>query len=114
MLGISNLFTKNLKEIFIDDQSKLTLHGLIQHYCTVSENDKVKCLIGLLNKLTYNQTIIFCGKIERAKMLSDILNEIDLKSITIHRKMNQEERYFFDLSAVSKNIESLRKERRES
>merc|ERR1712032_1550887 len=83
---------KNVKEIFINDQSKLTLHGLVQHYCTVTENEKIKCLINLLQKLQYNQTIIFCKKVQRASILNDLLNEIELQSITIHSKMPQEER----------------------
>lgn len=83
---------KNVKEIFINDQSKLTLHGLLQHYCNVSEKEKIQSLINLLKKLQYNQTIIFCKKVERARTLNDLLNQIELKSITIHGRMPQEER----------------------
>lgn len=91
--GICKKFMRNnIKEIFIDDQRKLTLHGLIQHYCLVKEEEKVKSLVNLLEKLKYNQTIIFCKKISRAQMLNTLLNDMNLKSITIHRRMDQEER----------------------
>merc|ERR1711881_324464 len=46
----------------------------------------------LLYKLNYNQTIIFCKSIERAKFLNEILCKMDLPSIAIHRKMTQEDR----------------------
>ncbi len=79
-------------EIFIDDQKKLTLHGLVQYTSTLVEKDKTKTLLSLLYKLNYNQTIIFCKSIERARFLHDILNQMDLPSIAIHRKMSQEDR----------------------
>jgi len=79
-------------EIFIDDQKKLTLHGLVQYYSNLQEKDKTKTLLSLLYKLNYNQTIIFCKSIERAKFLNEILCKMDLPSIAIHRKMTQEDR----------------------
>lgn len=79
-------------EIFIDDQKKLTLHGLVQYYCQLQEKEKTKTLLSLLYKLNYNQTIIFCKTIERAKFLNEILEKMDLPSIAIHRKMTQEDR----------------------
>merc|ERR1712086_470855 len=76
----------------IDDQKKLTLHGLVQYYSNLQEKDKTKTLLSLLYKLNYNQTIIFCKSIERAKFLNEILCKMDLPSIAIHRKMTQEYR----------------------
>jgi len=34
-------------EIFIDDQKKLTLHGLTQYYCPLPEKEKTKTLLSL-------------------------------------------------------------------
>lgn len=90
--GICKKFMRTPMEIFIDDQKKLTLHGLVQYYCKLEEKQKTKTLLGLLYKLNYNQTIIFCKTIERAKFLNEILEKMDLPSIAIHRRMSQEER----------------------
>lgn len=90
--GICKKFMRSPLEIFIDDQKKLTLHGLVQFYSNLLEKDKTKTLLSLLYKLNYNQTIIFCKSIERAKFLNEILIKMDLPSIAIHRKMTQEDR----------------------
>lgn len=42
-------------EIFIDDESKLTLHGLQQHYIKLEENGKNRKLNDLLDQLEFNQ-----------------------------------------------------------
>jgi len=90
--NICKKFMRSPLEIFIDDQKKLTLHGLVQYYSNLQEKDKTKTLLSLLYKLNYNQTIIFCKSIERAKFLNEILCKMDLPSIAIHRKMTQEDR----------------------
>jgi len=90
--GICKKFMRSPMEIFIDDQKKLTLHGLVQYTSTLIEKDKTKTLLSLLYKLNYNQTIIFCKSIERAKFLNEILIKMDLPSIAIHRRMSQEDR----------------------
>merc|ERR1711924_223458 len=46
-------------EVFIDDESKLTLHGLQQHYVKLAENEKNRKLNDLLDALEFNQVIIF-------------------------------------------------------
>jgi len=90
--NICKKFMRSPLEIFIDDQKKLTLHGLVQYYSNLQEKDKTKTLLSLLYKLNYNQTIIFCKSIDRAKFLNEILCKMDLPSIAIHRKMTQEDR----------------------
>ena len=42
----------------MDDESKLTLHGLVQHYTMLSEDGKNKRLMDLLDQLDFNQV---CG-----------------------------------------------------
>jgi ATP-dependent RNA helicase UAP56/SUB2 len=42
-------------EIFIDDESKLTLHGLQQHYINLEEAGKNRKLNDLLDQLEFNQ-----------------------------------------------------------
>ena len=42
-------------EIFVDDEAKLTLHGLQQHYVKLEEIEKNKKLNELLDTLEFNQ-----------------------------------------------------------
>jgi len=49
--AVSRKFVRNQVEIFIDDEAKLTLHGLQQYYDKVDENSKTKRLIELMDAL---------------------------------------------------------------
>ena len=42
-------------EVYVDDDSKLTLHGLQQHYCKLKDNEKNRKLFELLDVLEFNQ-----------------------------------------------------------
>lgn len=42
-------------EIFVDDETKLTLHGLQQYYVKLEENAKNRKLNDLLDNLEFNQ-----------------------------------------------------------
>ena len=44
-------------EIFVDDKTKLTLHGLHQHYVKLEEVSKNRKLIELLDTLEFNQVM---------------------------------------------------------
>jgi len=45
-------------EIFVDDDTKLTLHGLQQYYIRLDENEKNKKLNDLLDALDFNQVLL--------------------------------------------------------
>lgn len=45
-------------EVYVDDEAKLTLHGLQQHYVKLKENEKNKKLFELLDVLEFNQVCI--------------------------------------------------------
>ncbi len=45
-------------EIFVDDEAKLTLHGLVQHYSMLDEVEKNRKLNDLLDALDFNQVIL--------------------------------------------------------
>ncbi len=49
-------------EIYVDDEAKLTLHGLVQHYIMLNEDEKNRKLNDLLDALDFNQasTLPFC------------------------------------------------------
>lgn len=47
-------FMQSQMEIFIDDESKLTLHGLQQYYVKLIESEKNRKLNDLLDALLFN------------------------------------------------------------
>ncbi|KAJ3207969.1 Suppressor of the cold-sensitive snRNP biogenesis mutant brr1-1 [Dinochytrium kinnereticum] len=85
-------FMQNPLEIFVDDETKLTLHGLQQHYVKLAENEKNRKLNDLLDSLQFNQVCIFVKSVQRANELNKLLNECNFPSICIHSQMDQEER----------------------
>ena len=70
----------------------MTLHGLVQYYVKLKENEKTKRLNALIDALQFNQVIIFVSSVKRAIALNKILNESNFPSICIHGKLGQEER----------------------
>ncbi|RXH92069.1 hypothetical protein DVH24_021092 [Malus domestica] len=79
-------------EIYVDDEAKLTLHGLVQHYIKLTEAEKNCKLNDLLDALDFNQVVIFVKSVSRAAELNKLLSECNFPSICIHSGMNQEER----------------------
>eukprot|EP00952_Eustigmatos_sp_NYUAD-ZCMA_P008305 34659-Eustigmatos_ZCMA.PRE.1 len=47
--------TRQPLEIFVDDETKLTLHGLQQYYIKLTEDEKNRKLNELLDALEFNQ-----------------------------------------------------------
>jgi len=84
--------TDPVMEVFIDDESKLTLHGLQQHYVKLAENEKNRKLNDLLDALEFNQVIIFVKTPQRAKTLNQLLCDCNFPSIATYGRLNQEER----------------------
>ncbi|VDM96499.1 unnamed protein product [Thelazia callipaeda] len=62
-------FMQDPMEVYVDDEAKLTLHGLQQHY-----------------------VVIFVRSVQRCGALHTLLSEQNFPSIAIHRGMPQEER----------------------
>lgn len=90
--GTARKFCQDAKEIFIDDDTKLTLHGLKQYYVRLSEEEKNRKLNDLLDVLEFNQVVIFVSKVKRAVELSKLLEDCNFPSICIHSALKQEER----------------------
>lgn len=84
--------TRQPLEIYIDDDTKLTLHGLQQYYIRLSENEKNRKLNDLLDALEFNQVVIFVSKVNRAKELHKLLEACNFPSTCIHGALKQEER----------------------
>jgi len=79
-------------EVFIDSDTKLTLHGLIQYYVKLGEAEKNRKLNDLLDALEFNQVVIFVSKVKRAIELNRLLEECNFPSMCIHSGMKQPER----------------------
>ncbi|KAL6944579.1 ATP-dependent RNA helicase SUB2-2 [Hanseniaspora osmophila] len=92
MKPICRRFLQNPLEIFVDDEAKLTLHGLQQFYFKINENEKNKTLAKLLDDLEFNQVIIFVNSSKRANELTKLLQLSNFPAITVHGMMKQEER----------------------
>jgi ATP-dependent RNA helicase UAP56/SUB2 len=85
-------FMRNPTEVLIENESKLTLHGLKQYYVELKANEKIKKLIDLIDALDFNQVIIFVKSVAYAIKLAEILNKNTIPSKSIHRGIPQEER----------------------
>jgi len=85
-------FMMDPMEVYVDDDSKLTLHGLQQHYVKLRDNEKNRKLFDLLDALEFNQVIIFVKSVQRCMALAQLLLEQNFPAIAIHRAMTQEER----------------------
>jgi ATP-dependent RNA helicase UAP56/SUB2 len=85
-------FCQDPMEIYVDDETKLTLHGVQLYYCKLAEAEKNRKLNDLLDVLEFNQVVIFVSKVARAKELNRLLTECNFPSICIHGGQKQEER----------------------
>jgi len=89
---ICRKFCQDPMEVFVDDDTKLTLHGLQQYFVRLDEGEKNRKLNDLLDALEFNQVVIFVSKVKRATELSRLLEECNFPSMFIHSGMKQEER----------------------
>jgi len=85
-------FTNNPLEIYVDDESKLTLHGLHQYYVKLQENGKNRKLNDLLDALEFNQVVIFVNGVRRCRELNKLLTECNFPSMCIYGGLDQQER----------------------
>jgi len=85
-------FMQDPHEIRVDEESKLTLHGLLQYYAKLDEKAKNRKLNDLLDALEFNQVVIFVKSVQRATALDKLLVECNFPSIAIHSGLNQEDR----------------------
>jgi ATP-dependent RNA helicase UAP56/SUB2 len=99
---ICRKFMQNPLELFVDEDSKLTLHGLQQYYIKLDEKEKNRKLNELLDELQFNQVIIFVKSTLRATELDKLLRECNFPSIAVHSGVGQEERYVW--SSIWVNI----------
>ncbi|KAK9474232.1 P-loop containing nucleoside triphosphate hydrolase protein [Dipodascopsis tothii] len=89
---ICKKFMQNPLEIYVDDETKLTLHGLQQYYVKLAEREKNRKLNDMLDTLEFNQVIIFVRSTSRANELNKLLCDCNFPSIAVHSGIPQEER----------------------
>lgn len=87
--------------MYIDSDTKLTLHGLIQYYVKLSEKEKNRKLTDLLDSLEFNQVVIFVSKSQRATELNRLLEECNFPTMCIHGQMKQPERCAWESNMLS-------------
>lgn len=90
--NVAKKFMSNPTEIYVDQRSKLTLHGLAQYYINVTEAQKLRKLCDILDAVEFNQVIIFTSTVERCEALSRQLQALKFPSKAIHSRMEQAER----------------------
>ena len=90
--AVCRKFTQNPIEIYVDDETKLTLHGLVQYQTKVEESQKNKKLIELLDALEFNQVVIFVASVSRCRALNKLLTECNFPSISMYAGLPQQER----------------------
>merc|ERR1712186_125886 len=90
--GVCKKFMQDPHEIRVDEESKLTLHGLLQYYVTLAEKVKNRKLNDMLDALELNQVVIFVKSVQRTIALDKLLVECNFPSIAIHSGLNQEDR----------------------
>ncbi|KAL5606335.1 hypothetical protein BROUX41_002752 [Berkeleyomyces rouxiae] len=89
---ICRKFMQNPTEHYVDEDTKLTLHGLQQYYLALEEREKNRKLNQLLDDLQFNQVIIFVKSTARCTQLDKLLRECNFPSIAVHSGISQEER----------------------
>lgn len=92
MRVVSKKFMSTPMEVFVDDETKLTLHGLLQYYVKLQEAEKNRKMTDILDALEFNQVVIFVRNVNRAIELNKLLIECNFPSIDIHSGIRQEER----------------------
>jgi superfamily II DNA/RNA helicase len=85
-------FMQDPMEVYVDDETKLTLHGLQQYYVKLKDTEKNRKLFELLDVLEFNQVVIFVKSVQRCVALAQLLVEQNFPAIAIHRAMTQEDR----------------------
>jgi len=90
--AVCKRFMHNPREIYINDNAKLTLDGLQQYYVNLTEAQKNRKLVNLLDSLEFNQVVIFVSSVDRAQALNKLLEAEKFPSICTYGRMKQEQR----------------------
>lgn len=67
LVSFSFMFFLQPMEVFVDDETKLTLHGLQQYYCKLKDSEKNRKLFDLLDVLEFNQVNLRARHLTRCR-----------------------------------------------
>ena len=70
----------------------MTLEGLQQFRCKLSEVEKNRKLIDILDAVQFNQCMIFVSKVPRAVALNALLQQQSFPSIVVYGRLSVTER----------------------
>ncbi|RYC55154.1 hypothetical protein CHU98_g11054 [Xylaria longipes] len=101
---ICRKFMQNPTEHYVDEDTKLTLHGLQQYYIKLEEKEKNRKLNELLDDLQFNQVIIFVKSTVRATELDKLLRECNFPSIAVHSGRYKEFKEFNKRICVATDV----------
>jgi ATP-dependent RNA helicase UAP56/SUB2 len=79
-------------EILVNAEGQLTLHGLVQHYVMINEDEKNRKLVDLLDALDFNQVVVFTKTSHRSQALSKLLTECAFPTAVLTGAMSQPKR----------------------
>eukprot|EP01126_Amoeba_proteus_P021733 TRINITY_DN2215_c0_g1_i1.p1 TRINITY_DN2215_c0_g1~~TRINITY_DN2215_c0_g1_i1.p1 ORF type:complete len:221 (-),score=31.68 TRINITY_DN2215_c0_g1_i1:529-1191(-) len=91
--AICKRFMFHPHEIYINEGSKLTLHGLQQYFVRIDENQKNRKLVDLLDVLQFNQVVIFVSSVPRSAVLNKLLVSESFPSVAAYGRMDQKKRF---------------------
>ena len=69
-------FISDPHEIRDNDESKLTLHGLLQCYSKLTKKEKNRKLNDLIDALEYNQVVVFVKSVQRVIALDKLQDTV--------------------------------------
>ena len=62
--GLCKKFISDPHEIRVNEESKLTLHGLLQYYSKLTEKDKNRELNDLMRAVEFNHVVVFVKSVQ--------------------------------------------------
>ena len=74
--GLCKKFMSDPHQIRVDEETKLTLHGLLQCYSKLTEKEKNRKLNDLIDALEINQVVVFVKTVQRAIALDKLQDTV--------------------------------------
>jgi len=92
MLKIVKKFVKASHKEILLESDKLTLVGLKQYKCELTEKEKNRKLVDILDFLDFNQVVVFVSTKDRARALTVLLNESKFPCIELSGRLSTHDR----------------------
>ena len=73
----------------MSEHAKLALRGLQQRFVKVTDREKNSQICRILDKVEFDQVLIFVNSIDRCLRLTDLLKDQNFPAIDMHSGMSQ-------------------------